>query len=239
MSLTGTRVEGYHLHEIIHAGGFSRVYFATAPDDRPVVFRILRKSKVLHPRARHQFSHGLDLMSRLDHPNIVHCLARGSFQCRPFAALEFVEGKNLFHWLRGQDESWRQWRFSAAAQLASALEYLHESQIVFIDLKLENVLLSYGGEVKLTDFDLACTFEEVPRWWRKPAGTPSYLAPELFVGRLPSKASDIYSLGLVLRAMFQERTDTPIDQFIVDCIDPNPKARPASFRPVYLAAGLL
>lgn len=237
MALAGSRVEGYLLHELIHAGGFSRVYLATSPDERPVVFRILRKSQVLHPRARHQFSHGLNLMCRLDHPNIVRCLARGSFQCRPYAALEFVEGKNLFHWIRGQDQSWQRCRFSAAAQLGRALQYLHENRILFLDLKLENILLSYSGELKLTDFDLACTFEEVARWWRKPAGTPGYLAPELYSGHLPTPASDVYSLGLVLRAIFPDRTDTPVDTFTANCLDPSPKARPTSFRPLYIAAG--
>ncbi len=232
--MTGSRVGGYRLHESIHKGGFAHAYFATSPADQPVVFRILRKHNIPNLAARRRFLHGTSILQSLNHPNIVRVLDRRDHALRPFVVLEFVEGKNLNHWRGGRDPFWLTRRFHIVYLLAKALDYLRGQRVLHLDIKPENVLLGYRGEVKLIDFDLACREPEIARCWNRPAGTPAYLPPELLGGKLPSPASDLYQFGLVIREIFPEGSNlSGLDAFAAACIEPNPAHRPQNLQPIF------
>lgn len=109
-----------------------------------------------------------------------------------YMLFEYVCGGELFSYLRNAG------RFSAstgnfyAAEIVSALEYLHSKSIVYRDLKPENLLLDKDGHLKITDFGFAKKLTD--RTWTL-CGTPEYLAPEIIQSKGHNKAVDWWALG--------------------------------------------
>ena len=92
-------------------------------------------------------------------------------------------------------------------QIIQALRYLHRAGVVHRDLKPENVLVvQQGGErvAKLVDFGLALPPTQLLGELQV-AGTPAYMAPELVLGAAPSKAADIYALGVLIFELMAKR----------------------------------
>lgn len=79
-----------------------------------------------------------------------------------------------------------------ASEIVSALEYLHARNIVYRDLKPENLLLAKDGHLKITDFGFAKKLTD--RTWTL-CGTPEYLAPEIIQSKGHNKAVDWWALG--------------------------------------------
>ena len=92
-------------------------------------------------------------------------------------------------------------------QMASGIAAIHAAGIVHRDIKPNNIMLDgVGAEVRLwiSDFGLARALETDTTFTGRGevAGTPGYIAPELFTGQQPSQASDLYAFGVVLHEIF-------------------------------------
>jgi len=163
-------------------------------------------------------------LAKLSHPNIVQVYDVGEMDGEVFIAMELVVGGNLREWMNVEDA--RPWAevvsvFEAAGRgLAAA----HGAGIVHRDFKPDNVLVADDGRVRVTDFGLAkqtmdpgalgdgapsdvdLTSAETIKQDTTVAGTPAYMAPELFLGRPADAASDQYSFCVALHeAVYKER----------------------------------
>ncbi len=160
-----------------------------------------------------------ELAARVHHPNIVQVYEIGSYEGRPFLALEWVEGGSLATRLDGKP--WPPREAAALIEtLARAIDVAHNEGVVHRDLKPANVLLSVSRDPKgsanalpsgsrltevvpkITDFGLAQTIEGGQTMTQSGflVGTPGYMAPEQASGKraLVGPATDIYALGVVL-----------------------------------------
>ncbi|KAI7869525.1 protein kinase, X-linked [Spinellus fusiger] len=111
---------------------------------------------------------------------------------------EYVIGGELFRHLRRAGRFPNETTRFYTAEIVLAIDYLHSKQIVYRDLKPENLLLDMTGHIKITDFGFAKKIEG--RTWTL-CGTPEYLAPEIIQSKGHSKAVDWWSLGILVFEM--------------------------------------
>lgn len=85
-----------------------------------------------------------------------------------------------------------------AHQVAQAFEFLHASNIVHRDLKSYNILLDESLNAKVCDFGLARFKADLNRGTQQFAGTPTYMAPELFSKKSYDEKVDVFAYGTLL-----------------------------------------
>lgn len=99
------------------------------------------------------------------------------------------------------------------SEILLGLEYMHSLDVVYRDLKPANVLIGADGHVRLADFGLARTFEG-ENITSTLVGSPSYISPEVLCRENLTKASDIYTLGIVMHEMLSGKL--PFTEFAID-----------------------
>lgn len=108
--------------------------------------------------------------------------------------LEYVPGGELFSHLRRAGRFPNEVAKFYVAEISLAIEYLHSLNIIYRDLKPENLLLDVVGHIKITDFGFAKKVED--RTWTL-CGTPEYLAPEIISSKGHGKPVDWWALGIL------------------------------------------
>ncbi|PPK69633.1 serine/threonine-protein kinase [Actinokineospora auranticolor] len=141
------------------------------------------------------------IAARLHHPNAIAVFDVVDEDGVPCLIMEYLPSVSLAIALaeRGPLDPVETARIGT--QVAAALAAAHAAGIVHRDIKPGNILLGDDGSVKITDFGISRATDDVTvTKTGLIAGTPAYLAPEVAVGRDPSAASDVFSLGSTLYA---------------------------------------
>lgn len=224
----GTRIGRYIVLDWRGAGGMGTVYAAFDPElSRKVALKVLGNAGA-SPSERGPIRDSLlreaQAMAQLTHPNVVAVHDVGSVDDRVFIAMELVEGMTLGDWLADAPRSQREITevFAAAGQgLAAA----HAAGLIHRDFKPANVLIGDDGRVRVTDFGLArqtggpikiddklaaAASGSLAPTSTSLAGTPAYMAPELYLGRRADPRADQFSFAVALyEALYRE---PPFDQ---------------------------
>ena len=108
--------------------------------------------------------------------------------------MDFLNGGELFYHLRREQKFSEDRARFYAAEIVLALEYLHAQNIIYRDLKPENVLLDREGHIRLTDFGLSKIKESKDELAYTICGTPEYLAPEVIIGKGYNREVDFWAL---------------------------------------------
>jgi serine/threonine protein kinase len=200
----------YHVGREVGRGAAGLVFEAQdLKHDRPVAIKLLRKEfagSVSYTR----FKREIEILARLNHPNIVALYDWGEFDGAPWYAMSFVDGESLSHRIDREgalpiDESLR-----IARDVAGALAQAHAAGIIHRDIKPANILIR-GRDVLVADFGIARAVNRASL----PAissggmqiGTPAYMSPEQAAAESDIDGrSDIYSLGCVLYEMLAGRS---------------------------------
>ncbi len=203
-SLTGQVFGGrYVLSECIGSGAMGAVYRADDLDlGRIVALKFLRTEMLHGQENERRFEREGGVLAQLNHPSIATIYDRKrTDDGQAYIVMEYVDGISMQHSLDDRAAIGKEGRMPVreaveyAAQLARALEFVHEKGIVHRDIKPSNIMLSNHGPV-LIDFGIAAldadkTLAEGTRG----VGTPAYMAPEQLRGSLPAGPSiDIYGL---------------------------------------------
>ncbi|GAA4267568.1 GAF domain-containing serine/threonine-protein kinase [Frondihabitans peucedani] len=206
----------YRLQEIIGRGGMAVVYRAHDESlDRPVAVKVFHAGLVDPARQEAE----LGVLASLDHHGLVNLLDAGTTETTAglerFLVMALVTGQDLADRITAGPIASRHIG-EIGYDLAEALDYIHSHGVVHRDIKPSNILLvDYGdntkrARAKLTDFGIALA-EDVERLTAEgvTTGTAAFLSPEQARGGEVGKASDVYSLGLVLLQCFTRRTEFP------------------------------
>jgi len=186
------------LLERVGGGAFADVYRSRdAQLDRDVALKLLRPLAPHDRLAERALSEGR-MLARLRHPNVVTVYGADVRQDRVGLSMEFVRGSTLEELLRTRGPLSAAEAALVGKDLCRALAAVHGAGLVHRDVKANNVIREAGGRVVLMDFGLVHKRGEAGEWRGRLAGTPLYLAPEIFRGEEASVASDIYSLGVLL-----------------------------------------
>lgn len=219
-STTVDRVAGgrYRLIGPIGRGGMATVWKARDTAlDRDVAIKIFTRAATTSETVAVQ-EREARINARLLHPGIVTLFDAGVDDTpehgrRIFLVMELVEGVDLTSRLRVGPMSLAEVAF-IGIDIAKALEYLHERDIVHRDIKPGNILTLVGSgaqRAKLTDFGIAAPADRRRVKEGTTSGTAAYLSPEQANLERVNSASDIYSLGLVLLQCVTGRLEFPGD----------------------------
>lgn len=153
------------------------------------------------------FTREARLAALLQHPNIVQIFDYGKIENAYFIAMEYIDGKNLGEILSAMNQGLTvEQTVFIILQICKGLDYSHTKRddkgkafhIVHRDISPQNMLISYQGEVKISDFGISTARSE-PSLTQAGVvkGKLAYLSPEQALGESINQQADIYALGLV------------------------------------------
>ena len=246
----------YRIVEMLGRGATGEVYRA---DDlklgQPVALKFLPPHLAEDADARARIRNEVRVARQVSHPNVCRVYDIAEADGYVFISMEYVDGEDLRSVLRRLGRPSLEKASEIARQLCAGLAAAHEIGVLHRDLKSENIMIDGRGRVRITDFGLASFQHELPE--RALAGTPVYMAPELFAGAQASTRTDIYSLGAVLYELFTGHSpfgaasvaelrrqkaaalppsprehvpdiDPLVESLILSCLEADPSQRPAS-----------
>ncbi|MCA9053057.1 MAG: serine/threonine protein kinase [Planctomycetaceae bacterium] len=203
LRLVGTDLSIYHLESLLGRGGMGWVFLGRHRDlHRHCAVKVLAPRLVdRDPEFLDRFQNEGRAAASLVHPNVITTHAIGQSQSLHFLEMEFVPGRSLQQRINEGPLAPLQ-ALSIASQVAAGLSAAHMTGLLHRDLKPDNILLTHQGIPKISDFGLAKrVVAKGEDGDQTLAGTPHFMAPELFLGEPASMASDVYALGVTLYQM--------------------------------------
>jgi len=201
--------------QTVGKGSFGKVIQVKLKSNNQIyAMKVLKKEQVVR---RKQFEHTMAerrILEEIEHPFIVSL--RFAFQTsqKLYMVFDYFNGGELFHYLsKGGRFTEERARFYAA-EISLGLEHIHGLNIIYRDLKPENLLLDADGHIRITDFGLSkenVTADDVKSF----CGTPEYLAPEIITNKGHNLAVDWWALGILIFEMLVGQppfcADDPMD----------------------------
>ncbi len=174
----GQQLGNYQLIRLLGRGNFADVYLG-----QHVHLQTLAAIKVLHGRLTDNdlvnFSNEARVVAHLRHPHIVQVMDFGVDGATPFLVMDFAPNGNLRQRHPDGSRLPLQTVLTYVRQVADALQYAHDRQLIHRDIKPENMLLGRSSEVLLSDFGIAVMYGGASSWQTPDtAGTVPYMSPE-------------------------------------------------------------
>ena len=191
----------YEIDRELGRGAMGIVYLGHDPKiSRRVAIKTLNYARFEDEQLagfKERFFREAEAAGRLNHPNIVMVYDAGEEHDLAFIAMDYVEGKTLQAFTKTESLLPIETVYRLVAEIAEALAYAHQQNIVHRDIKPGNLIYNPDREqVKVTDFGIARITDDSKTKTGDILGSPLYMAPEQLKGHQVSAAVDIYSLGV-------------------------------------------
>merc|ERR1711915_879064 len=189
-------LERLEVRKTIGTGTFARVCLCHhAPSSSYFALKILSLHEVVRLNQVEHTKNEKNILQEVRHPFLVPLLWSSIDNRHIYFLFPYVSGGELFSILRKAKKFPLPTTLFYAAEIVSALSYLHSLNIIYRDLKPENILIDREGHVIITDFGFAK--KVLDRTWTL-CGTPDYLAPEIIQSKGHTKAVDWWALGILI-----------------------------------------
>lgn len=198
-------IGGFQLVGRLGSGGLGVVYLAHRVGVS-VALKVMREALVDEPSERERFRREIELLSKVDSPNVARIIDSGVDGETAWFATDFVNGPNLKEYLAAHgtlpEEDW----FAFAEGLFRGLADIHGQGIVHRDIKPANIILE-NGSPKIIDFGISQMAEATSLTATGVmAGSPAWFAPEQIDGKEVTPATDLFAAGSVLTYAATGRT---------------------------------
>ncbi|KAK3722134.1 cAMP-dependent protein kinase catalytic subunit [Vermiconidia calcicola] len=189
----------FNFQRTLGTGSFGRVHLVQSKhNSRFYAVKVLKKAQVVKMKQVEHTNDERRMLQRCRHPFLITLWGTWQDSKNIYMVMDFIEGGELFSLLRKSQRFPNPVAKFYAAEVTLALDYLHSMNIIYRDLKPENLLLDRHGHLKITDFGFA---KEVPDITWTLCGTPDYLAPEVVSSKGYNKSVDWWSLGILIFEM--------------------------------------
>jgi eukaryotic-like serine/threonine-protein kinase len=196
------RIGDYEIVRELGHGGMGQVYLVrNILSDRIEAMKVLLPDLAQQQDLANRFMREIKVLASLDHPNIAQLRTALTVNNQLVMIMEYVEGDTLAHRLeRGAFSSGDILNYMA--QVLSALSYAHGKGIIHRDIKPANMMLTPQGVVKLMDFGIARSTQDLGMTTTGTTlGSLDYMSPEQVKGETTDARSDLYSVGVSLYEM--------------------------------------
>lgn len=204
----------YELIQQLGKGGFGEVWLAKDPTlGREVALKLFAPHIGDDYEWIQRFKREAQLLAKLEHPHILPIYEFGEHHGRFYLSTKFMKGGSLADLLKKKGALPLVEVVRLAGQVAQALDYAHQNGFIHRDIKPANIFLNAQGQAVVGDFGIASYHRPedvtevsltslrrgmVEDELLREAGTPNYMAPELWQGQPPTPAVDVYALACVV-----------------------------------------
>lgn len=196
------RIFHYEIIKPINSGGTANVYLAVdLHNGLPVAIKKLKNGLLENPIMIEKFIEEANRYLYLDHPNIVKLkdFILKEEEKVGYLIMEYVDGLNLKNFVEQVGALPAQNIGLYSIETIAALEYAHKKNVLHLDIKPANIMLSEKTEIKLIDFGIS---SDSKKSVKEIMGSPFYMSPEQISGKDIDVRSDIYSLGVTIYELF-------------------------------------
>ena len=210
----GTKLGRYDIVSCLARGGIADLILARAGGvggfERHVVIKRLRPEHAKERAIAESFVSGARLASSLQHNNIVQVHDVDEADGTPYVTMEYLHGEDVRTLLAALQVRHEQLPLehviAIVSAVATALQQAHDREVVHGAITPTNVIVTYDGNVKVTDFGVsAAAIRPVDTQSGSPDGKISYMSPEQCTGGRVDARSDVFSLGTLLHELVTVR----------------------------------
>lgn len=201
--MIGQRISNFQIVKELGAGGMGTVYQAKDLRlNRYVAIKMLHSHITNHSNIYKRFQNEAMISAQINHPHVTTLLDFIEENGRSYLIMEYVDGSALDELLQSNGPLDEKQCLDICIQMLKGLSEAHQLNILHRDLKPGNIMVNKKGFVKIMDFGIA-RMSSATRITaqNKVIGTAEYIAPEIYLGKEPTKVSDLYSIGIILYEM--------------------------------------
>lgn len=208
---TGRRIglDHFNFLAVLGKGNFGKVMLAETKSSKQLyAIKVLKKEFIIENdevESTRSEKRVFLIANKERHPFLLNLHACFQTETRVYFVMEYISGGDLMlHIQRGQFGTKRAQFY--AAEVCLALKYFHENGVIYRDLKLDNILLTTEGHIKIADYGL-CKEE---MWYGSTTstfcGTPEFMAPEILLDKKYGRAVDWWAFGVLIYQMLLQQS---------------------------------
>ncbi|KAI4165501.1 MAG: hypothetical protein LQ342_000911 [Letrouitia transgressa] len=202
-------LEHFNFLAVLGKGNFGKVMLAeTKATKKLYAIKVLKKEFIIENdevESTKSEKRVFLIANKERHPFLLNLHACFQTETRVYFVMEYISGGDLMlHIQRGQFGSKRAQFY--AAEVCLALKYFHENGVIYRDLKLDNILLTLDGHIKIADYGLC----KEDMWYGSNTstfcGTPEFMAPEILLDKKYGRAVDWWAFGVLIYQMLLQQS---------------------------------
>ncbi|RMZ85554.1 hypothetical protein DV737_g577, partial [Chaetothyriales sp. CBS 132003] len=202
-------LDHFNFLAVLGKGNFGKVMLAEAKTSKKLyAIKVLKKEFIIENdevESTKSEKRVFLIANRERHPFLLNLHACFQTETRVYFVMEYISGGDLMlHIQRGQFGLKRAQFY--AAEVCLALKYFHENGVIYRDLKLDNILLTLDGHIKIADYGLC----KEDMWYGSTTttfcGTPEFMAPEILLDKKYGRAVDWWAFGVLIYQMLLQQS---------------------------------